>query len=120
MVINKRLRRIRKKRSIRNKVYGTEQKPRLTVFRSCKNLYAQIIDDDKSITLCSASSLDKELNITSVNRNNKDNAQNIGKLLAKKAKEKNISKVVFDRNGYKYHGKIKSLADACREEGLIF
>ena len=118
MRITKDTRRNRRKLSIRSKIYGTQDKPRLTVFRSNSNIYAQIIDDDKGETLLSSSTLDKEVNFKG--KCNKESAKAVGTHLAKKAKEKNISSVVFDRNGYLFHGKIKSLADAAREGGLDF
>lgn len=121
MVINKIIKRERKKKAIRNKIRGTAEIPRLTVFKSCKNVFAQLIDDDKRITLCSSSTQEKSLKKKSnVGMCNIENAKIIGKLLAQRAKKKSISKVVFDRNGFKYHGRIKALADSCREEGLIF
>lgn len=118
MKIDKIVRRNRRKKSIRNKIYGTEDRPRLTVFRSLNNIYAQIINDDQRITLVSASTLDKELNIRG--KKNKEAAQAVGQLIAKRAKDKKIEKVKFDRNGYLYHGKVKALADGAREGGLSF
>jgi large subunit ribosomal protein L18 len=120
MVIDKNIKRARKKKALKDKIRGTKDRPRLTVYKSCKNIYAQIIDDVERVTLCSASTLDKSLNLTSDGKCNKEIASKVGKVLAQRAKEKKISKIVFDRNGYKYHGRIKALADACREEGLIF
>ncbi|ADG71934.1 50S ribosomal protein L18 [Brachyspira murdochii] len=106
----------RRKRSIRIKIEGSSERPRLTVYKSLKYVSAQIIDDSKGITLVSASSQEKDLK----SGKNADIAKEIGKILAARAKEKNISEVVFDRNGYIYHGKIKSLADGAREAGLKF
>ncbi|MGB9763135.1 MAG: 50S ribosomal protein L18 [Minisyncoccia bacterium] len=106
---------IRKKR-IRAKIRGTNERPRLSVFRSHKHIYAQIINDEKGITLVAAS--DKEIKEKKLNKS--QIAFNVGKLIAEKAKEKNITKVVFDRGAYKYHGRIKQLADGARENGLIF
>jgi len=120
MVINKRQRRDRKKKSIRNKIFGTGQRPRLTVFKSAKNIFAQIIDDEQSITICSASTVEKGTKFKGVGKCNVTNAAEVGKSLATKAKEKKIEQIVFDRNGYKYHGRVKALADACREAGLKF
>ena len=100
---------------IRNKVSGTSELPRLCVFRSLKNISVQIIDDEKGVTLVSASSLDKDLNIK--NGGNIEASKLVGALVAKKAK---IEKVVFDRGGYLYHGRVKALADAARENGLEF
>lgn len=106
----------RRKKSIRIKIEGTTECPRLTVYKSLKYVSAQIIDDSKGMTLVSASSQEKDLK----SGKNVDVAKEIGKVLSTRAKEKNISKVVFDRNGYIYHGKVKSLADGAREAGLKF
>ena len=103
---------------VREKVSGTASVPRLNVFRSNSNIFAQIIDDEKGITLVSASSIDKELKLET--GGNKEAAQKVGKLIAKRAKEANISKVVFDRGGYLYHGRVEALAEAARENGLEF
>ena len=103
---------------IRNKVSGTGELPRLCVFRSLKNISVQIIDDEKGVTLVSASSQDKELKIK--NGGNVEASKLVGALVAKKAKKAKISKVVFDRGGYLYHGRVKALADAARENGLEF
>lgn len=110
------VRKIRHER-VRSKVYGTSEVPRLCVFRSNTNIYAQIIDDEKGITLVSASSLDKELNLKNVNI---EAASKVGESVAKKAVKAGIKKVVFDRGGYLYHGRVKALADAARENGLEF
>jgi large subunit ribosomal protein L18 len=112
------LRRVRRKLHIRKRVHGTSERPRLTVFRSDKHVYAQIIDDDLGVTLTSASSLGKNVEIPK--GSNKDAARKVGLLLGKKAKEAGIDKVVFDRNGYLYHGRVKALADGAREAGLEF
>lgn len=103
---------------IRKKVRGTAQQPRLAVFRSVKHIYVQVIDDEQGLTLCAASSAEKGAGANP--GGNVAAAQTIGKLIAERAKEKGISKVVFDRGGYIYHGRIKSLADAAREAGLEF
>ena len=103
---------------VRAKVAGTASVPRLNVFRSNNNIFAQIIDDDKAVTLVSASSIDKELKLT--NGSNVEAATKVGELLAKRAKEAKIKNVVFDRGGYQYHGRVKALADAARENGLEF
>ncbi len=103
---------------IRKNISGTPEKPRLNVFRSNKQIYAQIIDDVHGTTLCSASSCDKELNI--VNGGNVAAAVAVGTAIAKKALDANIKAVVFDRGGYLYHGRVKALADAAREAGLEF
>ena len=103
---------------IRNKVSGTSELPRLCVFRSLKNISVQIIDDTKGVTLVSASTLEKELNIK--NGGNIEAAKIIGAEIAKRAKKAKIEKVVFDRGGYLYHGRVKALAEAARENGLEF
>ena len=103
---------------IRNKISGTSQLPRLCVFRSLKNISVQIIDDEKGVTLVSASSLDKDLKIA--NGGNIEASKLVGAEIAKKAKKAKINKVVFDRGGYLYHGRVKALADAARENGLEF
>lgn len=106
----------RRKRSIRIKIEGSSNRPRLTVYKSLKYISAQIIDDSKGITLASASSQEKDAK----SGKNIDVAKEIGKTLAVRAKDKNINEVVFDRNGYIYHGKVKSLAEGAREAGLKF
>jgi large subunit ribosomal protein L18 len=111
--------RLKRHERVRKTVSGTPERPRLNVFRSLKNIYAQIIDDDTGITLVSASTLDKEL-VEAEYGGNKDAAFKVGKLVAERAKEKGIEKVVFDRGGYIYHGRVKSLADGAREAGLDF
>ncbi|MDD3341355.1 MAG: 50S ribosomal protein L18 [Bacilli bacterium] len=103
---------------VRAKVSGTTAIPRLNVFRSNSNIFAQIIDDEKAITLVSASSIDKELKLE--NGSNAEAATKVGELLAKRAKEAKITKVTFDRGGYLYHGRVKALAEAARENGLEF
>lgn len=103
---------------VRNKVVGTKSVPRLNVFRSNSNIFAQIIDDEASKTLVSASSIDKELKLE--NGGNIEAASKVGELLAKRAKKAKISEVVFDRGGYLYHGRVKALAEAARENGLKF
>lgn len=118
MALTKSERRIRIKRRIRKIVSGTSQAPRLSVFRSNKQIYAQIIDDNTGRTLAHASSLDKEIASAKVTKI--EQAALVGKLIAEKAKAVNIETVVFDRNGYLYHGRVKSIADAAREGGLKF
>ncbi len=104
---------------IRKKISGTAEKPRLAVFRSNKQIYAQLIDDVKGVTLLAASSREKEVAAkTGVNKT--EQAKLVGQVLASKCREKGIGTVVFDRSGYKYHGRVKSLADAAREGGLKF
>jgi large subunit ribosomal protein L18 len=109
----------RKKRHgrVRAKLSGTEARPRLNVFRSNKHIYAQLIDDVKGVTLASASTLDKDVNIEG---NNLEAAKQIGALIAKRAVEKGYTSVVFDRGGYLYHGRVQTIADAARENGLKF
>ncbi len=111
-------RRLRIKKSIRRKISGVAERPRLTVFKSNRAIYAQLIDDVKGVTLASASTLDLEGE--KVKNTTVGTAQEVGKILARKAKEAGVEKVVFDRNGYIFHGKVKALADGAREEGLIF
>lgn len=114
---------LRKKRHlrVRKKISGTAKKPRLTVFKSNKHIYAQIIDDTIGRTLVSASTTEKEVKESLNNKTWDKNAANVvGKLIAQRAKEKGITTIVFDRSGYKYHGKVKALADAVRAEGIKF
>ncbi len=105
------LSRIRRKKGIRKRIFGTSEKPRLTVFRSAKNIYAQAIDDDKGKTLLSLSTLSPEVKKEISYGGNMNAAEVTGKLLNKKLKENGVSQVVFDRNGYLFHGRIKSLAN---------
>lgn len=112
--------RLRKHVRVRKKVVGTTERPRLNVFRSLKNIYAQVIDDSNGTTLVSASTLDAALKGKVANNGNKEAAKEVGKLIAAKAIEKGIKQVVFDRGGYIYHGRVKELADAAREAGLDF
>jgi large subunit ribosomal protein L18 len=105
---------------VRKKLSGTAERPRLNVFRSNKHIYAQVIDDTKGITLVSASTLDSELKEKLENGSNIEAAQKVGELIAKRAKEKGINTVVFDRGGYLYTGRVKALADSAREAGLEF
>lgn len=113
-------RRRRRKLRVRKKVFGIPSKPRLTVFRSHKHIYAQIIDDTVGRTLVAASTLSKELRGKFKNSGNKEAASHVGRLLGEKAKAAGVTTVVFDRNGYKFHGRVKALADAAREAGLKF
>lgn len=103
---------------VRKKISGTGLRPRLNVFRSNKNIYAQLIDDEKGITIASANSSDKTLNLESTSDANA--AEQVGKLVAERAIEKGCKEVVFDRGGYIYHGRVKALAEAAREAGLEF
>ena len=107
-------------RSIRTKISGTSEFPRLAVYRSTKHIYAQLIDDENHVTLCSASSVDKDLKEKLAHGGNIDAAKVVGEAIAKKAKEKGIECVVFDRGGFLYHGRVAALADAAREAGLMF
>lgn len=109
--------RLNRHRRVRGKVSGTAERPRLNVFRSAKNIYAQIIDDVAGVTLAAASTLDKEF---TGNGGNKDAAKQVGELIAKRAAEKGITEVVFDRGGYIFHGRVKELAEGAREGGLKF
>lgn len=110
----------RRHRRVRKKVLGQQDRPRLNVFKSNRYIYAQIIDDLAGLTMVSASSLDKGFAKETKSRGNMEAARFVGQLLAKRALEANIKKVVFDRGGYIYHGKIKALAESAREGGLIF
>jgi len=118
MATKKEFRRNRIKMRIRKNVKGTTERPRLTVFRSNKEIYAQIIDDISGKTIVHASSRDK--NFTDQKITKIEQAKLVGKIIAEKAKETGINSVVFDRNGYLYHGRVKSLAEAVRENGLKF
>ena len=114
---NRKLERERRHKRVRTKISGTSECPRLCVFRSNANVYAQIIDDTKGVTLVQASTLDKEVK---TKHSNKEAAKEVGALIAKRALDKNIKTIVFDRSGYVYHGVIKELAEAAREAGLEF
>ncbi|MEN3038191.1 MAG: 50S ribosomal protein L18 [Candidatus Kryptonium sp.] len=117
----KKLRREKIRKRVRARIFGTPERPRLSVYRSLKHIYAQIIDDTKGHTLVAMSSLSKEIADQVKNAKTKTEVSKIvGLALAKKALEKGITKVVFDRNGYKYHGRVKALAEAAREGGLVF
>jgi large subunit ribosomal protein L18 len=111
--------RIRRKKHIRKSVVGTSDRPRLCVFRSAKHIYAQIIDDSTGTTIVAASSLMPELRASSTG-GNKDGAREVGRILGQRAVEKGLDTIVFDRNGYRYHGRVAALADAAREAGLKF
>ncbi len=119
--MNDRLRlRLKRHRRVRYKVAGTAERPRLAIFRSAKNIYAQVINDDAGHTLVATSSLDPSLRAAGKSGANIDAAKEVGLLIATKAKEAGITKVVFDRGGFQYHGRIQTLADAAREGGLEF
>ena len=114
---DKNVARVKRHTRVRGKISGTPERPRLNVFRSSKNIYAQLIDDVNGVTLAAASSLDKDFEGQG---GNKEAAKKVGEMIAKKAQEAGITTVVFDRNGYLYHGRIKEVADAARNGGLKF
>ncbi len=109
--------RLKRHRRVRAKISGTNERPRLNVFRSAKHIYAQIIDDVNGVTLVSASSVEKNFDVSG---GNKEGARKVGELIAQRAVEKGISEVVFDRGGYIYHGRVRELAEGARESGLKF
>lgn len=112
--------RLKRHRRVRKKVFGTADKPRLNVFRSLNNVYAQVIDDTKGHTLVSASTIDAEVKGQIKSGGNIQAAKVVGQVVGKRAVEAGIKKIVFDRGGYQYHGRVKSLADGAREAGLEF
>ena len=112
--------RLQRHKRVRRKIAGTAQRPRLCVFRSSNNIYAQIIDDANRVTLTAASSLDAEVKGAVNHGGNKEAAKMVGAMIAKRAIEKGITEVVFDRGGYLYHGRVQVLAEAAREAGLKF
>ena len=120
MAVNKVAARERRHRRIRKGLTGTADKPRLSVFRSLDNIYAQVIDDTKGVTIVASSSLEKDIKAGLKHGGNMAAAKKVGATIARKALDKNIKAVVFDRGGYQYHGCIKALADAAREQGLTF
>ena len=111
-------RRLRRKRGIRKRVYGTSVQPRLTVFRSLKHIYAQVVDDDRGVTLCEASTRSKDLRDDIAFGGNITAAKIVGTALAERARAVNIEAVCFDRNGCRFHGRLRALAEAAREAGL--
>ena len=113
-------RRIKRKRRVRKSVTGDSERPRLSVFRSLRHIYAQIIDDDNGVTVVSASTLSKDLADREKSGGNKDAAILVGESLARKAIALGIRQVRFDRNGYQYHGRIRVLAESARKTGLVF
>ncbi|MFC1566714.1 50S ribosomal protein L18 [bacterium] len=117
---DKKLRRDLRKFRIRKKIHGTKDVPRLVIFKSLKNLYAQLINDDDQKTIFGSSTLCKELKGKLSNAKNIDSSKKFAEVVAKQAKSKKIGKVVFDRNGYLYHGKVKAFAESLRENGMIF
>ena len=112
--------RAKRKKRVRKKVNGNTERPRLSVFRSANHIYAQVIDDTSGTTLATASTLSKDVRGDLDGKNKSDAAKAVGQAIAKACKDAGIEKVVFDRNGYFYHGRVKSLADAAREAGLDF
>lgn len=117
MALTNREKRIRVKRRVRKNIFGTQERPRLSVYRSNKEIYAQLIDDNSGKTLVSASSRDKSITATGTKT---EISANVGKKLAELAKNAGVETVVFDRNGFVYHGRVKALADGAREGGLKF
>lgn len=112
--------RVRRKKRIRKKVFGTTERPRLSIFRTSSHMYAQIVDDVTGVTLAAASTLSEELKGHEGHRGNIDAAKAVGRLIAERAKAASVDKVVFDRNGFLYHGRVQALADSAREAGLDF
>ena len=112
--------RLKRKKRIRKNIFGNQERPRLSVFRSSKHIYAQIIDDTKGATLASASTLDKEYLENKVEGKKVDIAKAVGNLIGKRALDNGITQVVLDRNGFLYHGRVKALSDGAREAGLNF
>jgi len=112
--------RLRRKRSIRKRVVGSGQRPRLCVFRSSKHIYAQVVDDSSGYTLAAASTMEKEVKDHSGFKNQVEAANFIGELVAKRVMEKGVKKIVFDRNGFLYHGRVKAVSEGARAAGLEF
>ena len=113
-------RRVMRHIRVRRKISGTSERPRLSVYRSLNHVYAQVIDDSQGVTLTSASSLESAVKTQKDDKNKVNIAELVGSLLSERAKEKGVSQVVFDRGGYRYHGRVKALADAARKGGLVF
>ncbi|MGQ9909685.1 MAG: 50S ribosomal protein L18 [Candidatus Flexifilum sp.] len=118
--IKKQLGRARRKARIRARISGTAERPRLNVFRSLSNIYAQVIDDEKGHTLVSASTVDKEVAVAVDGKTKREAAKIVGQFVAQRAKAAGITRVVFDRGGYRYHGRVAALAEGAREGGLEF
>lgn len=116
----KRMSHLRRRKRVRRKISGTEGRPRLSVFRSSKHIYAQLINDERGVTIAEASTLSPELKENLTNGGNVKAAESVGALIAQKAKQQEIEAVVFDRGGHLYHGRIKALAEAAKAEGLKF
>ncbi len=112
--------RLKRKKSIRKKITGTPRRPRLSVFRSSKHIYAQIVDDAAGHTLASASTLEKEAASAEASKGKIEKATVVGKMIAQRAVKNGIKQVVFDRNGFLYHGRVKAVSDGAREGGLVF
>ena len=112
--------RLKRKKRIRKKLVGTGNRPRLCVFRSAKHIYAQVIDDSLGQTLVAASSLEKTVRENTESKNKLNAANTVGKIIGQRALEKGVKKIVFDRNGFLYHGRIKAVSDGAREAGLKF
>ena len=112
--------RLKRKKRIRKKLVGTANRPRLCVFRSARHIYAQVIDDSVGQTLAAASSMEKDVRENPELKNKLVTANSVGKIIAQRAKEKGLKKVVFDRNGFLYHGRVKAVSDGAREAGLEF
>lgn len=112
--------RLKRKKRIRKNIFGNQERPRLSVFRTAKHIYAQVIDDTQGTTLVAASTLDKEYKDAPVEGKKLDVAKAVGTLIGKRAMDKGIRKVVFDRNGFLFHGRVKALSDGAREAGLEF
>ena len=110
----------RRHNRVRKYVFGTPERPRLNIFRSHKHIYAQVVDDEAGHTLAAASTVDIELRVQMDDKSKTEQAAVVGKAVAERAIEAGVSQIVFDRGGYKYHGRIKALADAAREAGLKF
>lgn len=118
--IDRQAARLRRHRRVRKYVVGVPERPRLNVFRSLRHIYAQVIDDSQGHTLVSASTIDPQIEVLLQGLTRTEQARVVGKMLAERALSRGIRKVVFDRGGYKYHGRVKALADAAREGGLEF
>ena len=118
--IDKRLARIKRHKRVRKSISGSSERPRLCIFRSLKHIYAQVIDDKEGITLVSLSTLDPEIKKREKYQGNMKAARVLGSLLAKKLEEKGIKKVVFDRGGYLYHGRVKAVAEGARKGKIVF
>lgn len=118
--VNREKARARRHKHIRRRVHGTSERPRLNVFRSLNHIYAQVIDDSAGVTLASASTIDREVRDQVDGLKKTEQARVVGQAVAERALAKGVKKVVFDRGGYKYHGRVKALAEAAREAGLDF